>query len=311
MALVLAAALIYVQTDKAKESAAAPPKGAPEPWRNDPRDARPPTPVKYVVNSIGMKLAPIPPGEFTMGSRAEEIERVKKEPHGWEPPGLDQVEGPRHKVKITKAFALGAYEVTQGQYEKVMGQNPSANKESPDHPVEQVNWDEAVAFCTKLSGLPAEKKAGRVYRLPTEAEWEYACRAGTTTVFHCGDSLSSRQANFMGDHPFGYGEKGPRAGKTVKVGSYPPNAWGLHDMHGNVYEWCLDGARTYTPDAAADPRGPVAAGADRVLRGGSWGTGAWYCRSAFRKERPPSTYRTNHSGFRVVCEQRGPGPARE
>src|SRR5208283_3930588 len=156
-----------------------------------------------------------------------------------------------------------------------------------------VNWDEAMDFCKKLSALPAEKAAGRTYRLPTEAEWEYACHAGTTTAFHFGTSLSFRQANIKGDQPFGTDEKGPSVGKTVKVGSYPANAWGLHDMHGNVYQWCLDGVRAYTAGPVVDPRGPETAGAPRMLRGGDWSGAAWMCRSAARnKFREPAGYRT-------------------
>jgi formylglycine-generating enzyme required for sulfatase activity len=210
-------------------------------------------------------------------------------------------EGPQHKVKITKPFYMGVYEVKQSEYEKVMVKNPSTFKDGPDHPVEQVIWDEAVDFCKKLSELPDEKKAGRVYRLPTEAEWEYACRAGTTTVFHYGNSLSSTQANFNGDAPYGGAEKGPRIGKTTKCGSYqPPNAWGLYDMHGNVWEWCLDGPRTYvkSDQAVIDPKGDLAGGS-RVRRGGSWGFEAWFCRSALRGPRSPST-RYDDFGFRVV-----------
>src|SRR5262249_31785489 len=151
----------------------------------------------------------------------------------------------------------------------------------------------------KLSEWPAEKQAGRRYRLPTEAEWEYACRAGTTTRFHYGDTLTSRQANIDANAPFGTTEKGPQMGKTVRVGSDQPHAWGPYDMHGNVWEWCLDGQRTCTAAAVADPRGPETPGADRVVRGGGWSSGA--CRCAFRKARPPSAYRVPICGFRVAC----------
>jgi formylglycine-generating enzyme required for sulfatase activity len=243
-------------------------------------------PEKTITNSIGMKLAYIPSGEFTMGSPDKEANR-------------QPIEGPQHKVKITKAFYLGVYEVKQSEYEKVVGKNPSAFKDSPDHPVESVIWDEAVEFCKKLSELPEEKTAGRVYRLPTEAEWEYACRAGTKTVFHYGDSLSSKQANFNGDQPYGSAEKGVRIGKSTQCGSYAPNRWGLFDMHGNVCEWCLDAARPYTANAVEDPRGSEAAGGSRVLRGGGWRGVAWPCRCAMRSPYPLSS-RINDVGFRVV-----------
>jgi len=259
-------------------------------------------PEKYVVNSIGMKLAYIPPGKFMMGSTPEEIERFKKEPHRDEPNVLVQSEGPQHEVRITKGFYLGVYEVKQSEYEQVMGKNPSAFRGGPDYPVEQVNWDEAVEFCKKLTELADEKKARRVYRLPTEAEWEYAWRAGKTGVFHGSDSLSAKQANFNGNAPFGGAEKGTNVGKTTKVGSYPPNAWGLYDMHGNVSEWCLDGPRTYTPNPVDDPRGPETAGGSRVMRGGSWLHDAWNCRAA-QRQAFRSSHRYHNLGFRVVLER--------
>jgi formylglycine-generating enzyme required for sulfatase activity len=246
----------------------------------------PEPPAPTLTNTIGMKLASIPAGEFTMGSSEDR--------QG------DEDLRPQHKVKITKPFYLGVYEVKQSEYEKVMAKNPSSFKDSPDQPVDSVTWEEATEFCKKLSELPEEKQAGRTYRLPTEAEWEYACRAGTQTVFHYGNSLSSSQANFIGHDPWGGAPHGPHLGKTVKVGSYLPNAWGLYDMHGNVWEWCLDGPRLYTMDAQADPRGPDK-GDKRVVRGGSWNTGGWTCRAAQRIAVAPS-YRLNTIGFRVVCE---------
>lgn len=255
----------------------------------------------FVVNSIGMKLAHIQPGKFLMGSTPEEIERFKKEPHSNEPGVSVQSEGPQQEVRLTKGFYMGVQEVTQNEYQKVMGRNPSAFK-GPDYPVEQVNWDEAVEFCKQLSELADERKARRVYRLPTEAEWEYACRAGTATVFHSGNSLFAKQANFNGNFPFGGVEKGTNLAKTTKVGSYPPNAWGLYDMHGNVSEWCLDGPRTYTPNPVDDPRGPETAGGSRLMRGGSWLHDAWNCRSAQRQEFR-SSHRHNNLGFRVVLER--------
>ena len=271
-------------------------------WRSRAETSTSPTEAKRViVNSIGMELAYIPPGKFMMGSTAEEIERLKKEPHSNEPGVSVQAEGPQHEVRITKGFHLGVYEVKQSEYQKVMGRNPSAFK-GPDYPVEMVNWDEAVEFCKKLSELPDEKKARRVYRLPTEAEWEYTCRAGTATVFHSGNSLSAKQANFNGNSPFGSAEKGQNLGKTTKVGSYPPNAWSLYDMHGNVSEWTLDGPRNFTPNTVDDPRGPETAGGSRMMRGGSWLHDAWNCRSAQRQEFR-SAHRYNNLGFRVVFER--------
>ncbi len=179
--------------------------------------AEPDAQPKEITNSIGMKLVLIPAGKFMMGSPKDEKDR-----------GDDEEQ---HEVSITKPFYLGVYLVTQAEYEKVMGNNPSwfsAKGDGKDKvkdidtslfPVEMVYWNNAIAFCKKLSELPEEKKAGRVYRLPTEAEWEYACRAGTKTVFHYGDSLSSKQANFDGRFPYGQVEEGPHLGRTTKVGS--------------------------------------------------------------------------------------------
>ena len=165
-------------------------------------------------------------------------------------------------MRITKPFYVGAQEVTQAQYQQVMGTNPS-HFQNAQHPVDSVSWEDAVRFCEKLSALAEEKTAGHRYRLPTEAEWEYACRAGHTTRFSCGESDSS-----LGDYAWHRENSGlsPHA-----VGQKRPNAWGLYDMHGNVWEWCAD---WYEDDAdrkvlpADDPTGP-ATGSDRVYRGGS------------------------------------------
>ena len=252
---------------------------------------------KAFTNSVGMKLTLIPPGKFKMGSPAGEVDRDPEEL--------------QHEVAITKPFYLGVYEVTQGQFEKVAGRNPSFFKLGADHPVEQVKWSDAKEFCKTLSDLPAEKKAGRRYRLPTEAEWEYAGRAGTTTAFSFGDALSSDQANIDGRFPYGERAKGTNLQKTAKVGSYKPNAWGLFDMHGNVAEWCSD---FYDPDYYKDsphddPKGPAKGvvktgfGNDyfTVLRGGSWLDPARGCRSAYRfRLQPIEAYRI--AGFRVACE---------
>jgi formylglycine-generating enzyme required for sulfatase activity len=249
-----------------------------------------------------------------MGSPETEAERESKEL--------------QHEVTITRPFYMGVHEVTQGQWQKVTAKASrsrfnASNGGGPDHPAENVQWDEAVDFCNRLSALPAEKKAGRTYRLPTEAEWEYACRAGTTTPFHFGKTLSSKQANFNGNFPYGEGEKGTYLRKTAKVGSGEPNAWGLYDMHGNVAEWCSD---WYDPDyykksPKTDPKGPekgvVPTGYKdrntpgegqfyRVSRGGSWLDEARGCRSAYRFRAMPHE---QHQliGFRVVCEVSGKG----
>ena len=239
---------------------------------------------KEFANSIGMKLRLIPKGTFTMGSPVEE-----KEAQGNE-------EG--HKVTISKEYWLGVYEVTQGQYEKVMGGNPShfqgrdiRKSDSSMHPVEQVHWDDAVEFCKRLSELPEEVKAGRIYRLPTEAEWEYACRAGSKTAYSFGESSKS-----LGAYAW-FTENSNE--HTYPVGEKNPNAWGIHDMHGNVGEWCSDWYNSVYPKGLlTDPSGPRE-GRTRMHRGGSWDLSAAFCRSARRDACDP-TMRHKDLGFRVA-----------
>ena len=218
-------------------------------------------------------------------------------------------EGPQHRVTITQPIYLGVYEVTQAEYERVMDVNPSthshtgegsASVESMDtsrFPVESVSWDEANEFCKKLSSFEEERVAGRRYWLPTEAEWEYSCRAGSTTPFHFGDSLSLKQANYPGDRAV----EGPSLFRTTTVGSYPPNAFGLFDMHGNVGEWCQDwyDEEYYAQRVEHDPQGPTS-GTHRVLRGGSYGTYG-RTRAASRDACEPFVWTGCDNGFRVVC----------
>jgi formylglycine-generating enzyme required for sulfatase activity len=272
--------------------------------------------VKAFVNSLGMTLLRIDPGKFMMGSGKEEQDAVLQLYLDDEKKAVEaRLRGEQqHEVEITKAYYLGVHEVTQAQYQKVMGNNPShfsATGEGKDKvkgstanlPVEMVSWYDAGRFCEKLSEREEEKKAGRVYRLPTEAEWEHACRAGTRTIFHCGDALSSRQGNFDGNYPFGAAEKGPNLEQTSAVGSYKPNAWGLYDMHGNVWEWCSDwyDVKFYqTGQARKDPTGP-SSGKTRVLRGGSWYGFPKDCRAAHRNHYAPDS-RYNDFGFRIVCD---------
>ncbi len=236
-------------------------------------------PGEFVRNSIGMQLKLIPAGEFLMGSPDDEALR-------------DQDECPLHRVRITKPFYLGVHEVTQAQYESVMGRNPSQFK-GPDHPVENVSWEEARTFCEKLSQLPAEKAARRGYRLPTEAEWEYACRAGTNSVFSFGDDVSQ-----AGSYAWYSSNAGDR---THPGGQKRPNAWGLHDMHGNVWEWCQDGYASdyYKRSPLTDPQGPSTL--SHVVRGGSWGGPARSCRSAYRCF--THSRGDKYLGFRVVSVQ--------
>jgi formylglycine-generating enzyme required for sulfatase activity len=182
------------------------------------------------------------------------------------------------------------------------GEETVRGLDTSSFPVDNVSWEDARAFCAKLSALPEEVKAGRVYRLPTEAEWEYACRAGTRTPFHFGAALSSGQANFDGKRPYGGAPKGPSLGRTCKVGSYAPNAWGVYDMHGNVAQWCEDrmGKDYYGLSPEIDPRGPES-GTARVLRGGTFTTNALSCRSAYRDRGMSPELRSYYFGFRVVC----------
>ena len=234
----------------------------------------------------------IEPGSFLMGSPPEERERAVEE-------------GPQTRVTLTKGYWMGKHEVTQEEWTAVMGSNPSKFKGEADLPVENVSWEEAMAYCRKLT--ERERAAGRLpagyeYNLPTEAQWEYACRAGTTGATAFGESLSSTQANFDGDYPYGGGVKGQNLGRTAKVGSYEPNAWGLSDMHGNVAEWCLDWYGSYPGESLTDPTGPTK-GSGRVIRGGFWFDYAWLCRAAQRRDFAP-TIRYYFIGFRPVLAPR-------
>jgi formylglycine-generating enzyme required for sulfatase activity len=222
-------------------------------------------------NNVTMRLVWVPAGAFTMGSSADEA-------------GHEENEGPQHEVTISRPFLIGACEVTQEQYEAVMGSNPS---KYPGHgmPVENVSWDDAMEFCARVS-----RKTGRRVTLPTEAQWEYACRAGTRTRYSFGDDQDqikryARQGEAQ--------EAGP-----APVGSHEPNPWGLYDMYGNVWEWCADWYAPYNAGAVTDPAGP-ASGQGRVVRGGRWHGKAADCRSAKRSWHA-SDYPRGIVGFRVV-----------
>jgi formylglycine-generating enzyme required for sulfatase activity len=260
-----------------------------------------------ITNSINMKMVRIPAGTFLMGSPPHEAERVANEE--------------LHEVTLSKPFYLGVYEVTQAEYTAVMKDTPDFTNrsafEGDDRPVENVEWKLAKLFCERLTAREEEKKAGRRYRLPTEAQWEYACRGATSTAFHFGDSLSSEQANFNGKYPVGNDQNGKYLRQTTKVGSYPPNAFGLYDMHGNVAEWCIDwyDPQYYKDSPAEDPLGPpfgvVPTGFTNapqnffvVVRGGCWVDDGRACRSAYRFRAMPNTqYRL--IGFRVACDVQG------
>jgi formylglycine-generating enzyme required for sulfatase activity len=221
-----------------------------------------------ITNSIGLELKLIPPGEFMMG---------------------DENESPQHRVEITRPFYLSVTEVTQEQYRQVLGENPSSKK-GADNPVERVSWIDAVEFCARLS-----EKEGVEYRLPTEAEWEYACRGGTTTKYSFGDDRSQLR-NFAW-----YEVNAER--RHHPVGQKKPNPWGLYDMHGNVREWCQDWYGDYPSGSTTDPTG-AASGSLRVSRGGGWRSVAAICRSASRPGFGPSG-RSGHYGFRVALSPSG------
>lgn len=235
------------------------------------------------IKKIGYELVKIPGGTLMMGSPEDEK-------------GRDNDEA-LHEV-IISSFFMGKYPVTNEQYYEFMLTQPdmreprywrNRNFNQPTQPVVGVSWENAMRFA-KWSGL----------RIPTEAEWEYACRAGTTTPFHTGNCLSTDQANYDGNHPYSGCAKGEYREKTIPVGSLAKNDWGLYDMHGNVWEWCSDwyGEDYYEKSPASDPAGP-ASGSLRVLRGGGWYDGAGYCRSAFRNYDDPG-FRYDDIGFRLA-----------
>ena len=252
------------------------------------------TPTSHTVASIGMEMIFCPPGIFIMGSPASESGRWSDET--------------QHQVTMTNGFYLGKYELTQAQYEAVMTGNteglnakPSNWPNNNDRPVEKVSWEDAQIFLSRLNQI--EQTAGRLpsgwkYALPTEAQWEYACRAGTTTVFSWGNSATSTQANFKGTDPYGGGAVGPNLQQTTDVGQYGANPWGFFDMHGNVWEWVHDWYANNPGGAQTNPEGP-ASGSVRDRRGGSWNSPGTNLRSAKNGTCNPS-FRYNDLGFRVA-----------
>jgi formylglycine-generating enzyme required for sulfatase activity len=260
----------------------------------------PPVPTGYggmprlVSNAVGMTFSLIPPGAFVMGSADGE-------------PGRREHEGPPHEVQVTKPYYMSVFPVTQGQYERVMGKNPShfnkVHGGGPDYPAETVSWHDAEQFCARLTLWPEEEIHGRVYRLPTEAEWERACRAGTTTAFWCGEKLTPKEAHFAAAGAFA---KTGGSGKTAPVGGLAPNPWGLYDMHGNVQEWVQDwyDEYYYFDSPKEDPPGPPH-GHLKVTRGGCWVMFGADCRSAARRPHAPDSP-SNAVGFRVVMVATAP-----
>jgi uncharacterized protein (TIGR02996 family) len=220
----------------------------------------------------------VPPGSFLMGGTENDAEK------------------PVHRVTLTTGYFLGVHPVTQAQWAAVMGTDPSHFK-GPNRPVEQVSWDECQEFCVSLTAH--QNRRGAV-GLPTEAQWEWACRAGTTTHFHFGDVPSTDRLNYDGSRSWNGSKKGKNRKQTTDVGSFPPNPWGLFDLHGNVWEWCADAYAPYTSDEQIDPIGKSEDSDDiyRVLRGGSWRIGPQDCRAAYRGRGAPDP-RSSFIGFRV------------
>ncbi|MDB5392427.1 MAG: von Willebrand factor protein [Planctomycetaceae bacterium] len=290
------------------------------------------------TNKSGLELVLIPPGEYLRGSSPADFEFAMNADSKFEPEDFSN-EQPQHRARITKPFFMSKFETTQGQIKKLLGHNNSwysrarhgkeffGELNTNRLPAEGVSWFDAVEFCNTLSELEGKppcyelkdierwensiQKAtvrmleGSGYRLPTEAEWEYACRAGTVTAFHFGDELNGKQANVDGSKPFGTATAGPNLGRTTQVGSYAPNHFGLYDMCGNVCEWCQDEYDGATYDAfsnkvAVDPLG-VANGEYRVHRGGSCDQYGFYARSAIRIQQAPDDTSSDRVGFRVVC----------
>jgi formylglycine-generating enzyme required for sulfatase activity len=230
--------------------------------------------TEKLPNGITLEMVSLPAGEFLMGSPESDYKK------------------PQHQVKVN-SFAIGKYPITQAQYEAVMETNPSYFKNNPQNPVENVSWDDAQAFCQKLSQL-----TGKNYRLPTEAEWEYACRAGTETLFSFGNDFDQ-----LGDYAW-YSENS--GGKTHPVGQKKPNAWGLYDMSGNVWEWCEDNWHDnyigVPDDGTAWIDNDNCSQSRKCLPGGSWGLDPYLCRSAFRDYDIRRDIRYDDIGFRVVCD---------
>jgi formylglycine-generating enzyme required for sulfatase activity/tRNA A-37 threonylcarbamoyl transferase component Bud32 len=270
---------------------------------------RTPKPEEGITNSLGMKFAPIPPGTFLMGSPAHEKSRSDDEL--------------QHEVTLTKGFYLGVHLVTRGQFArfvhptsyiteaerercshywtgKEFAKDADVNWRSPGfdqtdhHPVVCVSWNDAVAFCKWLTQSDGR---GKLYGLPTEAQWEYACRAGTTTAFYLGNTITPAQANFHGNYTAGKEPKSVYREQTTPVGSFPANSWGLCDMHGNAWEWCQDWYGPYPSGNVTDPE-RCPSGSRRVMRGGGWDVGKRHCRSANRNSSAPSL-RFSTVGFRV------------
>ncbi len=242
----------------------------------EPEDGGPP---------VTQRLRWIPPGRFLMGSPEDEPERSDNE-------------GPQHEVTLSRGYWLFDTACPQALWRAVMDKNPSHFKDDARLPVDSVGWQDVQGFLSRINA----RAPGLDLSLPTEAQWEHACRAGTATPFSFGATITPEQVNYDGNFPYAGGAKGLYRKRTVPVGSLPPNPWGLHEMHGNVWEWCADGKRDYTAQPETDPRGPESADAERVLRGGSWNYDARYARAAFRLRFHPDD-RYGSIGFRCARVQ--------
>ncbi|MGL5508383.1 MAG: formylglycine-generating enzyme family protein, partial [Microcoleaceae cyanobacterium] len=234
---------------------------------------------------VNLAMIYIPAGTFSMGANTNEI-------------GANKDEYPQHQVTIKEPFYMGKYPITQAQYKAIMnGENPSDAK-GDQRPVERITWDMAINYCQQLSA-----KTGKIYRLPSEAEWEYAARAGTQTPFHFGETLTYTLANYRANYTYANGQIGEETGETTDVGYYPPNAFGLYDMHGNIWEWCQDDWHKNYHCAPTDGNARLnTEGNIKILRGGSWCDGPAYCRVATRYYIHRS-FIDNLFGFRVCTEK--------
>ena len=237
--------------------------------------------IENLGNDIKLEIVYTPGGSFIMGSPEDETKRNRSE-------------GPQHQVTL-QPFYMSKYPITQNQYQAIIGNNPSKLK-GANRPVEKVNWYHATEFCQKLS-----EKTGKNYRLPSESQWEYACRAGTTTPFYFGETITSELVNYNSNYIYGNAPKGKYPGETTDVGSYPPNAFGLYDMHGNVWEWCQDVLHNNYEGAPTDGSAWETGNENfSPLRGGSWNFYPNHCRSAYRINDYKRNFHKHFIGFRVV-----------
>ena len=263
------------------------PNEFPAPWASDwGEDVHHGLWMSFQYRGVRQQLRWIPPDTFRMGSPQSEAERSSAETP--------------HQVTLSQGFWLADTTCTQALWEAVLGENPSRFT-GAERPVEQVSWEDAQRFLERLNAVLTDD----VFRLPTEAEWEYACRAGTTTPFWFGEQITPEQVNYNGNHPYAGGRRGVCRSETVPVQALPCNGWGLYQMHGNVWEWCQDWYGAYASGPAIDPVSPDAGG-HRVLRGGGWFDDGGLVRSAYRRAYLPG-YRFDSIGFRLA---RGQGPAR-